>query len=70
MVDTFAQAESLVSTTQVAQWLKREEDNEFANLTDHNFALFLNGLINLKRGKRDGEQKPGRKTAKQQFNFH
>lgn len=69
MVDTFAQAESLVSTTQVAQWLKREEDNEFANLADHNFALFLNGLINLKRGKRDGEQKPAEKQLNNNLIF-
>ncbi|QOL25061.1 DUF1456 family protein [Thalassotalea sp. LPB0316] len=61
MVDTFAQADALVTKQQVSDWLKREEDEGFANLVDVKFAEFLNGLINVKRGKREGEQKPAEK---------
>lgn len=61
MVDTFAQAEGLVTKQQVTEWLKREEDDDFANLTDVRFATFLNGLINQKRGKREGKQMPAEK---------
>ncbi|GLX85440.1 hypothetical protein tloyanaT_16920 [Thalassotalea loyana] len=61
MVETFAQAGALVQKQQVVEWLKREEDEGFTNLIDVKFAEFLNGLINVKRGKRDGEQKPAEK---------
>ncbi|OEF26826.1 DUF1456 family protein [Vibrio rumoiensis] len=56
MVDIFAAAEHEVSRQQVINWLKKEEDTDFVKLTDTELAIFLNGLINTKRGKREGEQ--------------
>lgn len=40
----------------VAKWLKRDDDPEFEEMYDKELATFLNGLIILKRGKKDGEQ--------------
>ncbi|HIF9183131.1 TPA: DUF1456 family protein [Photobacterium damselae] len=56
MVDIFAQAEVTVTEEQVVSWLKREDDSAYIKMSDSELASFLNGLINLKRGKRDGEQ--------------
>ncbi len=41
---------------QVTTWLKKEEDATFLQLSDTELAMFLNGFINFKRGKRDGQQ--------------
>lgn len=35
---------------------KREDDSAYIKMSDSELASFLNGLINLKRGKREGEQ--------------
>ena len=37
--------------------LKQDEDPDYKNCTDRNMALFLNGLINKFRGKKEGAQK-------------
>lgn len=58
MMDVFAQADAVVSREQVCAWLKPEDDEAFEKIPDRQMASFLNGLINLKRGKRDGEQPP------------
>lgn len=56
MVDIFALADMSVTQEQVVHWLKKEEDEKFIKLLNSDFSMFLNGLINLKRGKREGEQ--------------
>ncbi|MDA9556036.1 DUF1456 family protein [Vibrio sp.] len=56
MVEIFSLAELNVTEAQIKNWLKREEDESLVNLTDTDLAVFLNGFINLKRGKREGEQ--------------
>ncbi|WP_420745728.1 DUF1456 family protein [Photobacterium damselae] len=56
MVDIFAQAEVTVTEEQVVSWLEREDDSAYIKMSDSELASFLNGLINLKRGKREGEQ--------------
>lgn len=56
MIAIFAQADSEVTRAQVSDWLKKEDDAAYQNLSDPMLATFLNGFINLKRGKRDGEQ--------------
>jgi len=56
MVDVFAQAQAKVSKEQVVSWLKREDHEKYAEISDPHFASFLDGLINLKRGKREGPQ--------------
>jgi len=57
MISLFALAELNVSREQVSSWLKKDDDPEFVNCTDPTLAVFLNGLINDKRGKKEGPQK-------------
>ena len=56
MVEIFALADFNATREQVAAWLKKEDDEDFLKLSGTELAVFLNGFINLKRGKRDGPQ--------------
>ncbi len=56
MINIFALAESTVTREEVSNWLKKEEDPAHVNCSDVMLATFLNGLINEKRGKKDGPQ--------------
>jgi uncharacterized protein YehS (DUF1456 family) len=56
MIGTFAAAEAEVTRTQISAWLKKEDDQDYQSCSDFMFATFLNGLINLKRGKKEGPQ--------------
>lgn len=62
MIATFASADYEVTRAQISDWLKKEDHEDFKNILDFELATFLNGLINQKRGKREGEQpKPEKK---------
>lgn len=52
----FASGGYEVTRDQVRGWLKNEEDPIFLSCNDKQLAVFLNGLINEKRGQREGEQ--------------
>ena len=54
VVALFGLAEHTVTKTQVNAWLKKEEDPEMVEISDRDLAIFLNGLIIDKRGRRDG----------------
>ncbi|MBN2279769.1 MAG: DUF1456 family protein [Candidatus Marinimicrobia bacterium] len=56
MLDIFSLADSKVTRGQVANWLKKEEDKDFQKISDQELAVFLNGLINKNRGKKEGPQ--------------
>lgn len=56
IAETFALADFIVTTEQVGAWLASKSDESFVKLEHPELAAFLNGFINLKRGKRDGEQ--------------
>ncbi|MCP4439729.1 MAG: DUF1456 family protein [Aureispira sp.] len=56
MIEIFRLAEHKVTRTEVCDWLKKDENPEQLELTDEQLAIFLNGFINLKRGKREGPQ--------------
>ena len=56
MLAVFAAADAKVSREQISSWLKKEEDPGFEKLSDMQLAIFLNGLINDKRGKKEGPQ--------------
>ena len=56
VMDIFALGDLTVTRAEVSDWLKKEEDENFKSLHDIKFAAFLNGFINQKRGKREGEQ--------------
>ncbi|MCV2401978.1 DUF1456 family protein [Marinomonas sp. C2222] len=56
IVDIFAAADSVVSQQQVSEWLKKEDSTGYVEMQDIELASFLNGFINVKRGKREGAQ--------------
>ena len=56
MIILFGLANLDVTRGQVSDWLKKEDDPSYQNCTDTQLAIFLNGLINDKRGKKEGPQ--------------
>lgn len=56
MIQIFALADHEVTRSQISNWLKKDDDPTFHDLNDLQLAIFLNGLINDKRGKKEGEQ--------------
>lgn len=53
MIEIFGLGGLEVTREEVSNWLKKEEDEEFKPIYDKPLASFLNGLIILKRGKKD-----------------
>lgn len=56
MIAIFALADQEVTREQISDWLKQDEDPAFQKFSDTQLAIFLNGLINDKRGKKEGQQ--------------
>jgi len=56
MISFFKSAGVEVTRAEVSDWLKADEDESFVELEDKMLAVFLNGLIVDKRGKKEGPQ--------------
>lgn len=56
MMALFAQADLKVTREEISNWLKKDDDPDHQPCSDTQLAIFLNGLINDKRGKKDGPQ--------------
>jgi len=56
MISIFGLADLEVTRAQISDWLKKDDDPAFQKCNDTQLAIFLNGLINHKRGKKEGEQ--------------
>jgi len=56
MISIFGLVDYKVTREQVSNWLKKESDPDYEDCDDTHLAIFLNGLINDKRGKREGPQ--------------
>lgn len=56
MIKIFALGEHQVTREQISDWMKKEEDPAYQNCSDVLLAVFLNGLIIDKRGKKEGPQ--------------
>ena len=56
MVAIFRLADHKVTRAQIGGWLKKDDDPEYVQCNDVQMAIFLNGLINLMRGKKEGPQ--------------
>lgn len=56
MITIFGLADCKVTREQISDWLKKDDDPAYKACNDTQLAIFLNGLINHKRGKRDGPQ--------------
>ena len=55
MMDIFKLAELEVNRETLCNWLKNDDDPNYVECEAIELASFLNGLITLKRGKREGE---------------
>lgn len=69
MINLFAQAELEVSRAEVSNWLKKDDHRDYQRITDAQFATFLNGFINERRGKREGPQPPPEKRLNNNIIF-
>jgi len=56
MIALFGLAGHQVTLAQISGWLKKEDEPGYQPCSDTQLALFLNGLINDRRGKKEGEQ--------------
>lgn len=56
MIAIFSLADFTVTRAEISDWLKKDKDPAFQECNDTQLAVFLNGLINDKRGKKDGAQ--------------
>jgi len=56
MIELFALADEKVTRAQISDWLKKDDNPDFVELKDVELAIFLNGFINDKRGKKEGPQ--------------
>lgn len=54
MVALFGLAGHEVTREQISDWLKKDDDPAYKECSDTELAIFLNGLIIEKRGKKDG----------------
>ncbi|NQT63216.1 MAG: DUF1456 family protein [Candidatus Marinimicrobia bacterium] len=64
MIAIFALANHKVTRTEISDWMKREEDPAYKILYDDELAVFLNGLIIEKRGRKEGPvPKPEKKLT-------
>jgi uncharacterized protein YehS (DUF1456 family) len=56
MSGIFGLADYQASREQIVGWLKTSDDPAYQDLDDRQLAVFLNGFINYKRGKKEGPQ--------------
>ena len=56
MMEIFSLADHQVTREQVIDWLKKDDDPALQDCSDVELAIFLNGLIIERRGKKDGAQ--------------
>jgi len=56
MIAVFGLADYKVTREQISDWLKKDDDPACQPCSDTQLAIFLNGLINDKRGKKEGAQ--------------
>lgn len=53
MINLFAAGGKIVTRAEVSNWLKKDDHEEYKSLQDIDLAIFLNGFIIDKRGKKD-----------------
>jgi uncharacterized protein YehS (DUF1456 family) len=69
MIELFALADHKVTRAQISDWLKKEDDSTYIELFDNEMAIFLNGFINDKRGKKDEKQQEPEKKLNNNIIF-
>ncbi|OFX80480.1 MAG: hypothetical protein A2X12_04330 [Bacteroidetes bacterium GWE2_29_8] len=53
MIEIFSLADCEVTRAQISDWLKKENDPNYQYIEDRYLSIFLDGLINDKRGKKE-----------------
>jgi uncharacterized protein YehS (DUF1456 family) len=56
MIEIFGFGDFIAKRSDVSDWMKKEDDPLYVDLSDQHLASFLNGLIVQRRGKREGVQ--------------
>ncbi|MCK5156463.1 MAG: DUF1456 family protein [Spirochaetales bacterium] len=56
MIAIFGLADHEITREQISDWLKKDDDPAYKSCSDTQLSIFLNGLINDKRGKKEGAQ--------------
>ena len=56
MIAIFAAADFDATRAQISDLLKKDDDPDYKECSDTVLAIFLNGFINDKRGRKEGEQ--------------
>jgi len=69
VIALFAHADQRVIRAQVIAWMKKDDDPEYEEISDKMFATFLNGLINERRGRKEGLQPEPEKTMNNNIVF-
>jgi uncharacterized protein YehS (DUF1456 family) len=69
MIDLFRQADLEVTRAEVSDWMKKDDDPDYKGLNDNQLAHFLNGMINDRRGKKEGEQPKAEKRMNNNIVF-
>lgn len=54
MMALFALADLPATREQISAWMKKDDDPDFQSCSDSELAIFLNGLIIDRRGKKEG----------------
>jgi uncharacterized protein YehS (DUF1456 family) len=69
MVQLFALADQQVTRAEISNWMKKDDDPDFKELYDKELAVFLNGFIIDKRGKKDGQTPVAEKSLNNNIIF-
>lgn len=69
LIACFAAADARVNQHSISQWLRAETKEGYQDMPDEQLALYLNGLINIKRGKREGKPMPVEKELNNNIVF-
>ena len=56
MMELFSHVGHTVTRAQISDWLKKDDDPAYIECSDRELAMFLNGFIVEKRGRKDGPQ--------------
>jgi uncharacterized protein YehS (DUF1456 family) len=56
LIEIFGLADCEVTEGQIGGWLQTTDDSKMVRCRDVELATFLNGFINARRGKKEGEQ--------------
>lgn len=58
MMELFALGGMEVTRAEVSDWLKKDDDSHFRAMADRELEVFLDGFIQLNRGKQEGAATP------------